>query len=237
MNRAAATIYASQNIFDEALASLYLRLNGYFTTGFIAHKPDGNRTEVDIIAVRFPKHCETEVGVGCCNRLPITNGIDVIIGEVKNRDELKKVCFNNVFYTKEALKSILKYMGLFDGNEIEALVVSIANDKGNQNNVFPEYKSKLNGSDVDVSLKLVLFAIKQKSTESENRSFIFYDDIMRHLKNRLVHPQPRAECASRYNFDLWGPLYEPTIRYFKEHQEALPDDAVKFLNAIQKLSS
>ena len=44
----------------EALVGLYLRLNGYFTSGFIVHASEEkeakvrNITELDILAVRFP---------------------------------------------------------------------------------------------------------------------------------------------------------------------------------------
>ena len=36
---------------QELLAALYLRLNGYFPSGFIAHAPVGNLTEIDILAL------------------------------------------------------------------------------------------------------------------------------------------------------------------------------------------
>lgn len=50
---------------NEALATLYLRLNGYFTTGLILHSPDWgeNRTELDCVAIRHPNHSQPERGV------------------------------------------------------------------------------------------------------------------------------------------------------------------------------
>lgn len=42
----------------EALVVLYLRLNGYFTTGLVVQAPEWgqNRTEIDCLAVRHPNH-------------------------------------------------------------------------------------------------------------------------------------------------------------------------------------
>ena len=52
--------------FEELLAALYLRVNGYFASGFIAHAPVGNLTEIDVLAVRFPKHQEPEREIASC---------------------------------------------------------------------------------------------------------------------------------------------------------------------------
>lgn len=47
---------------QETLVSLYLRLNGYFVSGFIVHAVYGVETELDVLAVRFPRHEETPFG-------------------------------------------------------------------------------------------------------------------------------------------------------------------------------
>lgn len=39
---------------QETLVLLYLRLNGYFGTGFIVHAPQRNKTEMDVLAIRLP---------------------------------------------------------------------------------------------------------------------------------------------------------------------------------------
>ena len=43
---------------QDTLVSLYLRLNGYFVSGFIVHASSGVGTEIDVLAVRFPQHEE-----------------------------------------------------------------------------------------------------------------------------------------------------------------------------------
>jgi hypothetical protein len=75
---------------QEALVTLYLRLNGYFTTGFIVHSPihGRNRTEVDILGVRFPLSAEPIRGVGTDEQFGASNEVvDFVIGEVKSRGE------------------------------------------------------------------------------------------------------------------------------------------------------
>ncbi len=64
----------------EQLALWYLRLNGYFVTpNFIAHGDGGPRTDVDVLAVRFPHSQEYPDDM---QRLHIpANKIDVIFAE------------------------------------------------------------------------------------------------------------------------------------------------------------
>jgi len=51
---------------QENLLALYLRLNGFFLSGFIVHSdvPGANITEVDALAVRFPYNAEPEREIG-----------------------------------------------------------------------------------------------------------------------------------------------------------------------------
>src|ERR1039458_9289476 len=72
---------------QEAMVTLYLRLNGYFTTGFIVHSPTPARvmTQLDILAVRLPHNAEPDRLIECAPALDTwKNGIDFIIGEVKS---------------------------------------------------------------------------------------------------------------------------------------------------------
>lgn len=47
---------------QENLLNLYLRLNGFFITGFIVHSPElgKNRAEIDALAIRLPYNDEPE---------------------------------------------------------------------------------------------------------------------------------------------------------------------------------
>jgi hypothetical protein len=73
--------------FQELLASLYLRLNGYITSSFIVHAPTNNYTEVDILGVRFRHNAEPEREVTPSEYIQIPDtAIDIVICEVKGRD-------------------------------------------------------------------------------------------------------------------------------------------------------
>src|ERR1035437_5096815 len=57
-------------------------------SGFIVHSPVAwrNKTEIDVLAVRFPKNAEPERGVSAAEELVAADGvIDIVIGEVKSR--------------------------------------------------------------------------------------------------------------------------------------------------------
>lgn len=109
----------------EALATLYLRLNGYFTTGLVLPSPDWgqSRTEVDCFAIRHPEHSQPERGVETSEFLAVPRGeVDLIICEVKSRPE--DLIFNEPLRTDlEALCALLRWAGIFHGEQ----VVSVAN--------------------------------------------------------------------------------------------------------------
>ena len=46
---------------QENLVKLYLRLNGYFTTGFIIHSNKNKiKSEIDNISIRFPNNTQND---------------------------------------------------------------------------------------------------------------------------------------------------------------------------------
>lgn len=94
---------------QERLVKLYLRLNGYFSDGFIVHHDINSRISLeDILGVRFPNHSESEREAGLCSRLQLndSNNIDILIGEVKSNGVSLR--FNNTISTNiEVLRKIL----------------------------------------------------------------------------------------------------------------------------------
>ena len=81
------TVQWTNAIVHEALATLYFRLNGYFTTGLILHSPEWgqNLTEVDSLAIRHPNHSQPERCVETSPFLAVQKGkVDLIICEVKS---------------------------------------------------------------------------------------------------------------------------------------------------------
>src|SRR3989344_887667 len=110
---------------QENLFSLYLRLNGYFVTGFIVHASNGSKTEIDALAVRFPHHREPEREIGSSRVLDISDSlVDFLVCEVKSGKE--DINFNTSFRDDtEAVASVLNRFGAFTDKEISELVPQI----------------------------------------------------------------------------------------------------------------
>ncbi len=106
---------------QEALVALYLRLNGYFTTGFIAQSatPGQVTTELDVLAVRLPHNAEPERIIGGAEELNRWDGgLDFIIGEVKSRGQ--SLQFNDQARTALAVSKFLQWWGHLSAEEVAA---------------------------------------------------------------------------------------------------------------------
>lgn len=113
---------------QERLVTLYLRLNGYFVSGFIVHSPipGKNFAEIDLLAVRFPRNKELERQVDTDAILePSSEIIDLVICEVKGgRQQLR---FNpSLLARADRLASVLRWAGLYSEDEIDELAPKLA---------------------------------------------------------------------------------------------------------------
>lgn len=110
-----AIAWTKPNI-HEALATLYLRLNGYFTTSLILHsqKQGQNQGEVDCLAVRHPHHSQRERDVKTSKFLAVpTEQVDLLVCEVKS--SLGGLVFNESL--SQELPSLLRWAGTFNEQE------------------------------------------------------------------------------------------------------------------------
>jgi hypothetical protein len=217
---------------QELLAALYLRLNGYFSSGFIAHAPVGNLTEIDILAVRFPNHEEPEREIEPCAHLqPPKDCIDLLIAEVKGGK--KNPNFNPNFYQRpKAIEKVLNRMGAFSKNEITDLVpqLSAAAEPGRWRKyhdfpVIPVQRWR-------AQLRLVLFAPDQKRDAKQVRPTIYGDDML-NFTWQCLHPEsPRAGCAVDYNAELWGHQFNSLVAYFKDKGRQAPGEISDVYEAL-----
>jgi len=206
---------------EETLVHLYLRLNGYFVSGFIVHATQGAVTEVDVLAVRFPCHKESEREVRCCTHLGIpADHIDFIVGEVKGG---RKVNFNVSFRENAgSVRSVLHRCGAFAPVEIERVcaVVPILLSPSNlrTSRTIPELDVALwdDTKAQRAKLRFVLFATGQTRSAKSIRPFIFQDDMFRFVWECFRPERQRAFCDVRYNFELWGPQFSKMVQYFKD---------------------
>lgn len=203
---------------QETLVLLYLRLNGYFGTGFIVHAPDRNKTEMDLLAVRFPRHREPEREVQCSEHLVIpSDRVDFVIGEVKGG--LNNVNFNVRFREDGAsIRTVLNRFGAFEEHEIEHLCLCIPNllepEKVRKSGGFPTLPLR----DGQYQLRFVLFAAEQRRDESPGRPYVFEDDLLNFVWTCFRPEQRRAQCDVRYNYELWGPQFADMVRHFKKSE-------------------
>ena len=206
---------------QETLVSLYLRLNGYFVSGFIVHAPHRTRTEMDALAVRFPNHQEPEREVQSCEHLAIpANHIDFIVGEVKGGGSA--VNFNSRFRENPAaIRTVLRRFGAFNETEITDVVSRVSDVLVPANlkraPAFPELNLAVFQSDCGVAkLRFVPFAPEQSRPDAHARPYVFGDDMMTFVWRCFRPEQQRPMCDDHYNYELWGPQFTSMVDYFKQ---------------------
>lgn len=207
---------------QETLASLYLRLNGYFVSGFIVHAPYKTKTEMDVLAVRFPGHEEPEREVQCCTILtPPSDRTDFIIGEVKGGP--KNSNFNPRFRTDpEAIRAVLNRFGAFEDEDVKKICRTapalLAPENLRRSASFPCIEVR-GGS---AQLRFIVFAPEQQREEGESRPYIFENDLMEFVWKCFRPEQRRVNCDVRYNFELWGPQFVTMVRHLKDETRQSP---------------
>lgn len=216
---------------QEALVVLYLRLNGYFTTGFIVHSSTPGRvtTELDVLAVRLSRNAQPERGIGCAPELdPWNSGMDFIIGEVKSQRETFQ--FNRDIRDPGAVAAVLRWWGHLTDVEVAQKTPEVVS-------ILEPLPAATAAPTVqcprDARVRTILFS---PETRSERRSqqawFIPGPPLFRYLFECLHPDEPRAACAANYGAGQWGVGLGPVIAYFKDRGRTTPgglDDLVAHL--------
>ncbi len=214
---------------QEILVSLYLRLNGYFVSGFIVHASRRVGTEMDVLAVRFPRHKEPVREVHPCNHLAIpANCIDFIVGEVKGGSN--NVNFNVRFRDDpEAIRTVLQRFGAFADAEIDRVCAAVPGilepGKLKRSASFPELDVALCGEAAgmqNAKLRFVPFAAEQRRSSGATRPYVFEDDLLGFVWTCFRPEQQRQGCDVRYNYELWGPQFVRLVSYFKDASRTAP---------------
>ncbi len=199
---------------NEALVALYLRLNGYFTTGLVVHAPEWgqNRTEIDCLAVRHPNHMEPERGVGPSPFLVLRDGrVDLLICEVKS--DPTEVAFNERLWTEPGvLEGVLQWAGVFGTQEVPRVA----------NQLRPILKEGLDATRAqdgivtnDVRARGLLCCPPATEAELPRGWCLRGSEILRYASECFNPPERRDTCSTRYNFHLWGSWLAPLVEYFK----------------------
>lgn len=198
----------------ENLVRLYLRLNGFFVTGFIVHalEEGRNRTEVDALAIRLPYNAEPERDIGPDPLLSLSpDYTDLVICEVKAQGQ--SLQFNkSLTSNEEAIKSVIRWSGLFKEDELPKLArnLHIALGQG----PLPSKEPPTVLGPRNARVRCFLFSPERKSHYDKQPWFISGPDIFDYVHRCLSPGIDRPSCSVTYDFGLWGES-EFLVRYFK----------------------
>jgi hypothetical protein len=217
---------------QESLVTLYLRLNGYFTSGFIVHSPihGRNRTEVDVLAVRFPFNAEPARGVGSDDELGTSNNsVEFIIGEVKSRGQ--QLRFNaGLRCSRDAVDSVLQWCGHFSDDERPGLTDSVM--KILEPQAAGDRAPSANGPRA-TRVRAVLFSPERAQRRNNQPWFVPGSTIFAYIWRCLRPPVPRDACATTYDFGAWGRELEPIVEYFKDQNRPIAGGLPELLEHFQ----
>lgn len=208
--------------------ALYLRLNGYYVSGFIVHAPEGeqnprgdhrsNRTQVDALAVRFPFNDEPERQQRQSEYLQISKyQTDFLICEVKGGNS--KLQFNKGIHENiRSVKSVLRWIGAFQENDLDEIAkhvkeILVPKQQGSSEK-FPQYSPDSSC----IRIRTILFAPDRTAPSAMQVRYVHGLEIMDFIYGCFRPTEPRSQCQVRYDFGLWG-AEEQIVRFFKDWGE------------------
>lgn len=205
---------------QEALVTLYLRLNGYFTTGFIAQSatPGQVTTELDVLAVRLPHNSEPERIVRGAEELDRWDGgLDFIIGEVKSRGQ--SLQFNDRARTAVAVSKFLQWWGHLSPEEVAATTPSVVAILQPQPGVMAAPTVPCPRG---ARVRAILFSPERPVRRASQAWFIPGPPIFGYIWKCLRPDSPRLTCATDYGAGQWGVALAPVVGYFKDPARTEP---------------
>ena len=199
----------------EALCTLYLRLNGYFTTGLIVHSPDwgNNYTEIDCLAVRHPNHIQPDRGIGPSPFLaPCDERIDLLICEVKSIPS--EVAFNERLWSDPiVVEHVLQWAGIMSNNELPRIIDQLRPILQEGLDVTHAQSGVLA---TGIRVRGLLCRPHATEVELPHGWCLLGSEILRYVNVCFNPPARRDECSTRYDFNLWGSFLTPLVDYFKD---------------------
>lgn len=205
---------------QEELVKLFLRLNGYFTTGLILHSKvyGQNLTEIDVIGIRLPYHKQQDRVVPSCEYLQMPNNtIDIILGEVKGGFEQNQ--FNSSLRKdRSAVEKMVYWIGAFNEEEIDAVVDKIVYlIQPSPINTPKDFKTlNIKASCGNFSLRPIVFAPDAGVPKRNQTRFVYGQLIVDYIWECFRPERMRDECSTVYNYEMWGSSIYPIVEYFKD---------------------
>lgn len=204
---------------QENLLNLYLRLNGFFVTGFIIHSAEYGciRSEIDALGIRLPFNDEPERAVAPSPYLDTSSVYtDLLICEVKSRGQ--SLQFNPALYdSRQSIESVLRWSGLFRHDEIDSLAPLI------QDRMRPNATTNLGIPTVlgprDTRIRMILVSPGRWKKHSNQVWFIYGQEFFDYLWSCFCPNEPRSLCSVVYDFEAWGENFTKIVKYFKDRKK------------------
>lgn len=209
---------------QELLSALYLRLNGYWVTNLIIHSDSqGNhRTELDIIAVRFPLHSQVDRQVETSKYLEVdSKRTEILLADVKGGKELS---FNKSLRKERAsIEKLLRWIGIFSEEELKA---NFDNIEYHLNDIHTNRKNRFRNIDLHLEagkfrIKMTFFAFNRAMSTDNDLKYVHEQEILSYCWKCLQIIAPVNTCSPQYDYTHWK-HFEPIVRYLKS-LDAVPE--------------
>lgn len=221
----------TQSDVDEILTALYLRLNGYFTTGLIVHSPEWGHagTEVDCLAIRNRYHTQTDRQVDTSDFLDVDpTKTDLLICEVKS--DVNYLGFNeSIRKDLSLLDAAMRWAGILPEEDIETIVEQLQpllDDNASAD--------QLKAGVVTDSYRIrpLLSCPSALDDDVANRWCLIGSELLKYIHTCLNPEERRETCSTRYNFQQWSYPYVRLVQFIKDQDpQDVPDlsDVYNFL--------
>lgn len=212
-----------KSTIQEQLATLYLRLNGYFTTGYIIHSDEKKiEGELDILAVRFPLHKQDDTEHNSSKYLELAENIDVIIAEVKSKGQ--PLQFNDCLKQQnslEPLQKLLFWIGVLEDDKIDQIATEIntlVQTKENSQQKTFRSTQIIATRFGNLAIRPILFSPERININNTDK-FINWTELNDFIWLCLCPAEPRMKCGTRYDFTAWGQGFNEIIKVYKDRQK------------------
>jgi hypothetical protein len=216
---------------QEELLGLYLRLNGFFVTGFIVHSavPGRVSTEVDVLAVRFPHNKQPEREVGPDPLLECSDDrTDLLICEVKGRK--KQLQFNEALLSEPGtVASLLRWSGLYVESEIEEIAPKLRAALSPRNP--PNKEIPCVSAARSTRVRGILCSPERNKRQDGQAWFLTGPAMLAYISRCLCPSVPRTQCATTYDFGLWG-RYDSIVRHIKKRGHNDPGTIINLYEGL-----
>lgn len=198
---------------QETLVHLYLRLNGYFVTGFIVHSEiqGANKSQLDGVAVRHRWSREPEREV-TPSPFIFRHCTDLLLCEVKSGENAR---FNSSLVDDlAAVECVLRWTGLLTEREV------VTTAKRLQPLLKPNACRRRCAAGVKIRrgnlCVRALRCVPEMADSTKSDLWVLAgDEIISYLTKCLHTPRQNGLCSQQYDYGAWGPLFEPIVRCFK----------------------